>query len=150
LLVALGQSLLGNYAEEKGIRVVEDEGHDVGRIYRLVLRDESQRTCFFDDSELTTYLSLVRMKQADHNPLLYSRLINGEEGFTPPGVLMGLIYAWYLDNRLAAHIEYKMAITRIPGSSLVPEQMKMLNRRRKMIRFFRKVVFRHGSSRYER
>lgn len=150
LLVGLGQSLLGNYAEAKEIRVVEDEGHDVGRIYRLVLRQEAQRRCFFTAGELATYLALVRMKQADHNPLLYSRLINGKEGFTPPGMLMGLIYAWYLDNRLAAHIEYKMAITRIPGSSLVPEQMKMLNRRRQMIRFFRKVVFRHDSSRYER
>ncbi len=150
LLVALGQSLLGNYARTKEIHAVEDEGHDVGKIYRLHLHDESERHSFFNEAELAEYLGLVRMKQADHDPLLYTRLINGIEGFTPPGMLMGLIYAWYLDNRLAAHIEYKMAITRIPGSNLVPEQMKMLDRRREMIRFLRKVVFRHDSPRYER
>ncbi len=149
LLVALGQSLLGNYAEIKEIRSVQDDGHDVGKNYRLYLREAEQRACFFSDAELAEFLTLVRMKQADHDPLLYTRLINGVEGFTPPGMLMGLIYAWYLDNRFAAHIEYKMAITRIPGASLVPEQLKMLNRRQKMIRFFRKVVFRHDSPRYE-
>lgn len=149
LLVALGQALLGNYAESKDIRTVLDDGYDVGKNFRLYLREESQRCCFFTDSELAEFLTLVRMRRAEHDPLLYTRLVNGVEGFTPPGMLMGLIYAWYLDNRLAAHIEYKMAITRIPGSSLVPEQIKMLNRRREMIRFFRKVVFRHESPRYE-
>lgn len=149
LLVALGQSLLGNYAKSKEIHTVEDEGYGVGKIYRLHLHEEAERASFFSASELAEYLRLVRMKQADHDPLLYTRLVNGIEGFTPPGMLMGLIYAWYIDNRLAAHIEYKMAITRIPGANLVPEQMKMLDRRREMIRFLRKVVFRHDAPRYE-
>ncbi|MEN8257347.1 MAG: gluconeogenesis factor YvcK family protein [Thermodesulfobacteriota bacterium] len=149
VLVALGQSLLGNYAENKEVQSLKDGDHDVGKIFRLILHEEGQRSCFFSAAELAEYLVLVRMKQAENNPLLYTRLVNGMEGFTPPGMLMGLTYAWYVDNRLAAHIDYKMAITRIPGSSLVPEQLKMLNRRQSMIRFFRKVVFRHNSCRYE-
>jgi len=149
LLVALGQSLLGNYARIKEIRPLQDEGHDVGKIFRLKLHEEAERATFFSGAELSEYLTLVRMHQAEHDPLLYTRVVNGREGFTPPGMLMGLIYAWYLDNRLAAHIEYKMAITRIPGSNLVPEQIKMLSRRQEMVRFFRKVVFRHDARRYE-
>ncbi len=149
LLVAVGQSLLGNYASHKDIGTVLEDSYSVGKIYRLFLRPAEERSCFFSPQELDHYLTLVRMKQAEDNALLYTRLVNGEEGFTPPGMLMGLTYAWYLDNRLATHVEYKMAITAIPGSNLVPEQLKMLDRRRKMIRFFREVVFRHNAERYE-
>ena len=72
----------------------------------------------------------------------FTRLINGDEGFTPPGMLMGLNYAWYLDNRFATHVEYKMAVMKIAPSSLIPQQVKMLGRRQQMVNFFREVVFR--------
>ena len=70
-------------------------------------------------------------------------MVNGREGFTPPGLLMGLIYAWYLDNRFASHIEYKMAVMRIDHSDLIPEQVRMKSRREKLTIFFREVVFCH-------
>ncbi len=54
---------------------------------------------------------------------------------------MGLIYAWYLENRLASHIEYKMSVMQINQTDLIPEQLKMFLRREKMIAFFREVVF---------
>ena len=54
---------------------------------------------------------------------------------------MGLIYAWYLENRLASHIEYKMSLMQINQTDLIPEQLKMLKRREKVIGFFRDVVF---------
>ncbi len=54
---------------------------------------------------------------------------------------MGLLYAWYLDNTLATHIDYKMAILKIPQADLIPEQKNMVARRREMIAFFREVVF---------
>lgn len=147
LLVGLGQSLLGNYAKDKGLFPIEVDGSQVGQIYMLTLQPEDGRNCFFSSEELALYLHLVRMRRMDDEDV-HTRLVNGEEGFTPPGMLMGLIFAWYLDNSHAAHIEYKMSITRLPGSSLVPEQIKMLKRRKRMIEFFRTVVFRHNSPIY--
>ncbi len=59
---------------------------------------------------------------------------------------MGLNYAWYLDNRFASHVEYKMAVMKIGPSSLIPEQVKMLGRRQQLVTFFREVVFRKEQS----
>lgn len=148
-LVALGESLLGNYAARKEVIPVEREGMRLGKIFQLTLEPEETRRSFFNQAELTRYLRLVRMIRAgdDHN--VYTRLINGNEGFTPPGLLMGLIFAWYLDNRYASHIEYKMAITRIPMMDLIREQVRMLHRRMDTIDFFRKVVFRHTSPAFD-
>ena len=72
----------------------------------------------------------------------YTRLVNNQEGFTPPGLLMGLMYAWYVDNRFATHIEYKMSVMKINQTDLIPEQLKMVQRRREMIAFFKEIVFR--------
>ena len=148
-LVALGQSLLGDYAAEKKMLPIEHDNEPVGRIFQLALRKAEQRSCYFDQEQLEKYLCLVRMNRSADNNLLYTRLVSGNEGFTPPGLLMGLMYAWYLDNRLAPHIEYKMAIIRTDISNLVPEQVKMYHRRLEMISFFRKVVFRHSSPAFE-
>jgi hypothetical protein len=83
------------------------------------------------------------MRQATGNPRLYTRLVNGDEGFTPPGLLFGLTYAWYLDNRHVCHIEYKMSIDRMTSCGLIPEQQRVAGRRQAMIDFFRTVVFRY-------
>ncbi len=141
-LVALGESLLGNYAREKSVVIIEQEGRQIGKIFRLELRDESRRRCFLSDRELHEYLCLSRMNQVSKNSPFYTRLINGMEGFTPPGLLFGLMYAWYLDNQLTGHIEYKMSIMKSAISDLIPEQVKILKMRKAMIDFFRKVVFR--------
>ncbi|MEA2084876.1 MAG: gluconeogenesis factor YvcK family protein [Thermodesulfobacteriota bacterium] len=145
-LVALGQSLLGNYAASKKMAPVEDEGDTLGRIFQLILRDQDDRRCFFSPEELAGFLVLVRMVPSTTNELLYTRLINGREDFTPPGLLFGLMYAWYLDNRFADHIEYKMTITEMAITDLIPAQIKKLERRRAEIDFFRRVVFGHTSS----
>jgi uncharacterized cofD-like protein len=146
LLIALGQSLLGNYAEEKLRLPVERDGESLGYEFRLVLRPETERHCFFSPTELGRFLGLVRMRQAAGNPRLYTRLVNGEEGFTPPGLLFGLTYAWYLDNRHVCHIEYKMSINRMMSCGLIPEQQKIAGRRQAMIDFFRTVVFRYSAA----
>jgi uncharacterized cofD-like protein len=140
-LIAVGESLLGDYAAKKELKGINADGIPVGKIYHLFLKPESARTCFFNETDLREYLVLARMLPVAGDPLHYTRLINGEEGFTPPGLLMGLTYAWYLENRLASHIEYKMSLTRINQSDLIPEQMKMLQRRERIIGFFREVVF---------
>ena len=143
-LVALGQSLLGDYAADKSIRPMVRDGVQLGKVYELTLRPPRERHCFFSSEELQRYLLLARMQPiAGTPPSLYVRLLNGSEGFTPPGLFFGLAYAWYLDNRFAAHVEYKMAITRMEVSDLIPEQQKSRSRRRETIDFFRQVVFGH-------
>ncbi len=144
-LVALGQSLLGNYAASKKIVPVEDEGDTLGRIFQLILRDQDDRRCFFSSEELSRFLVLARMVPSTTNELLYTRLVNGREDFTPPGLLFGLMYAWHLDNRFADHIEYKMTITEMAITDLIPAQIKTLKQRRAEINFFRRVVFGHTS-----
>lgn len=145
-LVALGQSLLGNYAEQKDMGDVREGAERVGRVFQLTLRAPEERVCFFQAAELDAYLLLTRMRRSERNPLFYTRLINGEEGFTPPGLLFGLFYTWYLDNRYASHIEYKMSIMRNTVSDLIPEQVRTVSRRKGLVDFFRETVFRHRRS----
>lgn len=145
-LIALGQSLLGNYAEQKTMDNVCEDGDRVGRIFRLTLRADLERECFLNRAELDTYLQLARMRPSEKTPGRYTRLVNSEEGFTPPGLLFGLLYTWYLDNRYASHIEYKMSIMRNAVSNLIPEQIKIVGRREGLVDFFRETVFRHTLS----
>ena len=181
-LVALGQSLLGNYARHKEMKPLEIDGVVLGKVYHLYLLPADRRTCWFTDQELRRYLELTRMLPATgmdalvspepgmaegrptgmdalvspepgmagggtgSAPVHFTRLINGDEGFTPPGMLMGLNYAWYLDNRFASHVEYKMAVMKIAPENLIPEQVKMLGRRQRLVSFFREVVFRKERS----
>jgi uncharacterized cofD-like protein len=141
LMVALGESLLGDYAAKKEIRDVFVNGLQLGHAFHIELRPEEERTCWFSDRELETFFKLARMSPFPGEPGHYYRLLNMKEGFTPPGLLMGMTYAWYVDNRLATNIEYKMSVLQVNSSSLIPNQLKMAERRRKTIDFFREVVF---------
>ncbi len=138
-LIALGQALLGDYALTKIFTPLLYEGKEIGGVYHLSLRKEQERVCYFADRELREFLALARM--VEQNPSHFTRTVNGTEGFTPPGLLMGLLYAWYLDNRFASHIEYKMSILKIRPTQLIPEQKKTRNRRVQLIDFFRESVF---------
>lgn len=141
LMIAMGESLLGDYAEVKYMEQVEADSIELGRVYHLHLKEKEQRRCFLSDEQLDKFLHLARMCKANYKNH-YTRLVNRGEGFTPPGLLMGLMYAWYIDNRLATHIEYKMSILKINRTDLIPEQLRMAEKRRNMIDFFREVVFR--------
>lgn len=141
LLIAIGESLLGDYALSKRVRNIMQDDEVLGKVYHLTMRNETERRSFFTDAQLDEYLKLARMyRRSDENR--YTRLINGKEGFTPPGLLMGLTYAWYLDNSLTTFIEHKMSVMKITQTDLIPEQKKIVRRRKKMIQFFREVVFR--------
>lgn len=148
-LVAIGQALLGNYAASKQMLPIEKGGEPVGKMYSLTVKPPQDRNTFLSDGELSKYLKLSRMIRSESNELMYTRLVNGNEGFTPPGLLFGLLYAWYLDNRLAAHVEYKMAVMRTDISNLIPEQVRMHSRRRALVEFFRRSVFCHSSLVYD-
>ncbi len=145
LMIAFGEALLGNYAREKVMKDVAINNLLMGKVYHLFLQRKVRRYCYFSAGQLATFLSLARMFPTDDENH-YTRLVNKGEGFTPPGLLMGLMYAWYLDNRLATHIEYKMSLMKINQSNLIPEQLKMSDRRKKMITFFRDVVFMESNS----
>jgi len=138
-LIAVGQALLGNYALEKRMEPLRCGSVALGNIYHLLLRPIDQRNCYFSDDELREFLALSRMKEV--TPCHFTRVVNGEEGFTPPGLLMGLMYAWYLDNRLASHIEYKMSILKMHQTDLIPEQIRTRDRRERLTTFFRQSVF---------
>lgn len=140
-LVALGQSLLGNYASAKEMRPVVVDGEVLGKVYCLSLCPETERHTYFSTDELAHYLSLARMVRSATNSLVHTRLVNNDEGFTPPGLLFGLVYAWYLDNSFVAHIESKMAVRTAAICELIPEQVKTRRRLRTMVDFFRQVVF---------
>jgi len=140
-LVALGESLLGNYATFKDVEPVQVADVYLGKVYQLHIRPVHERLCYFNDEELCNYLVLARMVRNSGDTHHFTRLINGDEGFTPPGLLMGLLYTWYLENRFATNIEYKMSVMQIKHTDLIPEQIKMLNRRQKIISFLREVVF---------
>ncbi|MHB8809865.1 MAG: gluconeogenesis factor YvcK family protein [Desulfobulbaceae bacterium] len=145
-LIALGQSLLGDYAGQKNMVNICEGGECIGRVFQLTLCSPEKRACFLAPAELDTYLGLARMRRSDQDFLFYTRLINGAEGFTPPGLLFGLFYTWYLDNRYASNIEYKMSIMRNTVSDLIPEQVRTVSRRKGLIDFFRETVFRHRRS----
>ncbi len=143
-LVGLGQSLLGNYCLHKGMEDISYQGRLSGRIYCLEIRKEKDTLSFFTTRELDSYLKLSRMTPSNlpDQEQSYTRLVNGKEGFTPPGLLFGLFFAWYLENRFAPNIEYKMAIMKNEPSRLIPEQIRIVHRRTELIDFFRTKVFR--------
>ncbi|NLX18922.1 MAG: YvcK family protein, partial [Desulfobulbus sp.] len=141
-LVALGQSLLGNYAEDKKMIDLRDGDDILGRTYRILVRNDKDLEAFLTPKDIDTYLCLSRMHRLRPDDRVYTRVINPDEGFTPPGLFFGLFYAWYLDNRFAANIEYKMSIIRNPVSDLIPEQVRLVERRRETIDFFRERIFR--------
>lgn len=139
-LIALGQSLLGRYSAEKYTREIVEDGERLGKVFHLHLAPEEQWNSIFTYEQLVEFLLLSRMvttTSRDH----FTRLVSGEEGFSPPGMLMGLVYVWYLDNRMTNYLEYKMSILKIKQSPLIPEQTKMCSRRERIISFFREVVF---------
>lgn len=139
-LIALGQSLLGGYVKRKETRPISEDGYVLGKVFHLHLADYSQWHSFLQHDELVYFLELARMSQTN-DPNHFTRLSSGQEGFTPPGLLMGLLYVWYLDNRMAYYLEYKMSILKISKSPLIPEQTKMSLRREKLVRFFREIIF---------
>lgn len=145
LLIALGESLLGRYLEHRrwiSGAMTCDWG---GRCYEITLRPVEERGCFLSDSELHTYLTLSRMVQSPHDRRTYRITLNDHEGFLPPGLLFGLMYAWYLNNSYGAVMEYEMSMLRWQPQKLIPHQIVERKRKQALIEFFRKVVFAHES-----
>lgn len=144
LLTALGESLLGNYLESRHWMEHENGSYWVSRRYEIRLRPSQDRRCFLEDDDLRTYLRLARMMQSPHDPVTFGITLNDQEGFLPPGLLFGLLYAWYLNNAYGEIIEYEMSLLRWSPKKLIPYQLEEYVRKQSLIDFFRKVVFRHA------
>ncbi len=143
LLIALGESLLGRYMESRHWIGAGSMGVSGARQYEFRLKPKQQRECFLSDSQLHKYLALARMVQDSRDPLIYRIAINNNEGFLPPGLLFGLLYAWYLSNKYAATMEYEMSILRWPPRSLIPHQAAERVRKQALVKFFRTEIFGH-------
>lgn len=143
LLTALGESLLGRYLEHRSWVDLESGGYWGMRRYEIQLRPIQERECFLDEDDLRTYLRLARMLQSPHDPRTFGITLNDDEGFLPPGLLFGLLYAWYLNNDYGEIMEYEMSLLRWPSKRLIPYQREEYARKQSLITFFRQVVFQH-------
>lgn len=143
LLIALGESLLGNYIESRRWATDLSPAAKGVRCYEIRLRPAGKRESFLSDRQLHSYLRLARMAPAGTDPLTYRLAINNNEGFLPPGLLFGLMYAWYLNNAYGGLMEYEMSLLRWPPKTLIPHQAKERARRQALVTFFRTEIFGH-------
>ncbi|UCH01260.1 MAG: YvcK family protein [Deltaproteobacteria bacterium] len=143
LLTALGESLLGRYIESRRWANEEASNSWGMRRYEIRLRPINDRMCFLDDGALRRYLRLARMLNSPHDPNIFGITLNDQEGFLPPGLLFGLLYAWYLNNAYGRIMEYEMSLLRWPPEKLIPYQLEEYKRKKDLIKFFRNVVFMH-------
>jgi uncharacterized cofD-like protein len=135
LLVALGESLLGQYIEKR--RWIRQHG---ARRYEILLKPDGQRECYLTDAQVHSYLKLARMIPDPIDNRIYRITINKDGGFLPPGLLFGLLYAWYLSGR-GLTMEYEMSLFRWPLKSLIPLHAKDRIRKEALVKFFRTEVF---------
>ncbi len=142
-LIGLGESLLGNYVREKQIRSLGEGGEKVGKIFKLFLRPRAELNAFLDLSQIRQFLTLASMRGSPAHSSVFSLVINGDESFTPPGLLFGLLYAWYLDNSYGCVVDHEMSILKVERSSLIPKLTMEKERTERLISFFRREVFRH-------
>jgi uncharacterized cofD-like protein len=137
LLIALGESLLGDYIERREWTPADG----AGRCYTIELRDAARRRSCLTDSALREYLRMARMTPDPNNRRVFRIVLNDDEGFLPPGLLFGLLYAWYLDNASGGVMEYEMSLLQWPETELIPYQAAERRRKAALIEFFRRVVF---------
>lgn len=137
-LTALGESLLGRYIHRR--RWIEKNGY---RCYEIKLRPARERECYLKDSQLREFLALARMAADPADDLVFRITLNGDEGFLPPGLLFGLVYAWYLTGK-GFTMEYEMTLLRWPQKSLIPMHARERVRKEALVTFFRKEIFGHS------
>jgi hypothetical protein len=142
LLIALGEAVLGDYASRKAVREIHSAGHVLGKVFEVELRPPQERRSFLGDPELRTYLELAQLRPRRENSNLYCLLVNGNEAFTPPGLLFGLFYAWYVNNRFGGIMDYEISLLRWKISELIPKPSMERGRLQKRVDFFRRHVFR--------
>jgi uncharacterized cofD-like protein len=138
MLVALGESLLGQYIYHR--RWID---HQRARSYEIVLKPEAARNSYLNDAQLHQYLKLARMMPDPLDARTYQITINNNGGFLPPGLLFGLMYAWYLCG-CGLTMDYEMSLLRWPLRSLIPLHAQDRVRKEALVTFFRTEIFGHS------
>ncbi len=142
LLIALGESLLGRYIESRRWIAQQAGGPWGWRSYEIRLRPPRERDCLLSPAQLHAYLRLARMVPDPGHEGIYRITLNNNDGFIPPGLLFGLMYAWYLDNTCAPIMENEMSMLHWHEATLIPHQVKEYRRKKALIRFFQERNFR--------
>lgn len=142
LVIALGEAVLGRYIEERSWSEDPGVALHAARCYSIRLLPPARRMTFLDPARLTAYLRLARMNRCPGNPANWCITVNGDEGFLPPGLLFGLMYAWYLYNAWGGAMEYEMSLLHWPPGDLIPCQARERERKQALVDFFRTEVFR--------
>lgn len=138
LLIALGESLLGQYIHKR--RWIKQNN---SRCYEITLTPVSERKCYLTDSQLHSYMALARMTPDIKDKRIFRITINRDGGFLPPGLLFGLVFAWYLSGK-GFTMEYEMTLLRWSMKSLIPLHAKDRVRKEALVTFFRKEIFGHN------
>jgi len=141
LLIALGESLLGRYIQERRWIEQKAAGPWGPRSYEIRLRPPRERDCMLSPAQLHAYLRLARMVPDPEHEGVYRITLNNNDGFIPPGLLFGLMYAWYLDNTCAPIMENEMSMLHWHEATLIPHQVKEFRRKKALIDFFRNEIF---------
>jgi len=144
LLIVLGESILGRYIQDRKLIEPDDECWG-SRCFEITLLEPSRRTCLLSPQDLHDYLILARMVAHPHTPGMYKITLNDDDGFIPPGLLFGLMYAWYLDNTYAPVMENEMSVLHLPEKTLIPHQVQEYRRKKALVDFFRTRVFKNGT-----
>jgi len=150
ILIALGESLLGRYIEER--RWVTPPGVRGwgSRCFQIKLLPPRARECFLTPPQLHEYLILARMVPHPTDRSVYRITLNNDDGFLPPGLLFGLMYAWYLNNSYEPVMENEMSILHLKEGTLIPHQVQEYRRKKALVDFFRKEVFGYAETIGER
>jgi uncharacterized cofD-like protein len=145
MLIVLGESILGRYIDQRSWIQSDDECCWGSRCFEIKLLEPRQRTCLLSPEDLHEYLLLARMIAHPRKQDIYRITLNNDDGFIPPGLLFGLMYAWYLDNTYAPVMENEMAILHLPESTLIPHQVQEYRRKKALVDFFRTKIFKNGT-----
>jgi hypothetical protein len=147
LLIALGESLLGRYIESRRWIARQADGPWGWRSYEIRLRPPRERDCLLSPAQLHAYLQLARMVPDPGHAGIYRITLNNNDGFIPPGLLFGLMYAWYLDNTCAPIMENEMSMLHWHEATLIPHQVQEYRRKKALIHFFRTEIFGYAARR---
>lgn len=141
ILIALGESLLGNYIQNKYWLEPKNDNLWGFRIYQIKLRKSIEREIYLNENQLHYFLKLARMTKHPFNKNIFQITLNNDEGFIPPGLLFGLLYGWYLNNTYEPIMDNELGILHCHKKSLIPHQYKEYIRQRNLIDFFRNEIF---------
>ena len=141
LLIALGTSLLGHAFEEARWIDSPFGPNTAGRGYLVRIRPTRERRCFLTDRQLCRYLKLAQMVPDRREKEVYRAVPVDREGYIPPHLFFGLLYAWYLNNNYVPAMDYEMTILRWPTRLLMPFQRQDQKRKQDLVSFFRTEVF---------